>query len=154
MERPTLRQALERAAAGGAAIALMIALADATGYPLMGLPFTTSIVMVLGSPEVPAARPARVLGGHVACAAIAITCTMLLGFDAWVAALAIAISILVMLRLDIFHPPAGITPMIVMTTKAGPLFLLVPVLAGALILMAFAAICSRWAGNSPPGRPD
>jgi hypothetical protein len=105
----------------------MIALADATGYPLMGLPFTTSIVMVLEARRCRRHDQPGFWAGMWPGGAIAIACTMLLGFE----------------RLGgsprhrnidprdasprHLHPPAGITPMIVMTTKAGPLFLLVPV---------------------------
>jgi CBS-domain-containing membrane protein len=150
MGNPTFTKAIERALAGGAGIGVMIAMADATGYPLVALPFATSIVMVMGSPEIPAAQPARVLGGHLVCAAAAIACTMVLGFDAWVAAVAIMLSMLVMQALDVFHPPAGITPMIVVTSKAGPLFLLCPVLAGAIMLIAFSALFKSLTTHTKP----
>lgn len=142
-----LPQSIQRALCGGAAIALMVALADATGHPLMSVPFTTSIVMVLGSPEVAAAHPRRILGGHLVCAASGIVCTQLLGFDPLVAALAIAAAIFAMQALDVFHPPAGITPMIMVATRADPLFILSPVLVGAVILIAFAAICHALSGT-------
>lgn len=150
MGSPAFIKALERALSGGAAIAIMIAVADATSYPLLALPFATSIVMVLGSPEIPAAQPARVLGGHLVCAAAAIACTTVLGFEPWVAAVAIMVSMLVMQVLDVFHPPAGITPMIVVTSKAGPLFFLCPVLAGAIMLIAFSALFKSLAAHSRP----
>lgn len=151
MDSPPFTRILERALAGGAAMALMLALADATGYALMALPFTTSIVMVLGSPEIPAAQPKRVLGGHLVCAALAIACTSLFGFETWVVAVALTLSMLVMLALDLFHPPAGITPMIVVTSQAGPWFLVFPVVTGALVLIAFSALCRIL---SEPTRPD
>jgi len=147
---PAFIRALERALAGGAAIALMLALADATGYPLMALPFTTSIVMVLGSPEVPAAQPMRVFGGHLVCAALAVACTILFGFETWVVVVAIALSMLVMQALDLFHPPAGITPMIMVTSQAGPWFFIFPVMTGVLLLIAFSAICRHLSATAPP----
>jgi hypothetical protein len=83
------RTVLFRAVGGGGAIALMIWLSKISGVPLMWIPFATSIVMVMGSPEAPPAQPMRILGGHMVCATAGIACTMLLGFDIWVAALAI-----------------------------------------------------------------
>jgi len=154
MGKPSLEQSLLRALSGGAAIALMIAIADATGHTLIWLPFTTSIVMVLGTPEVAAARPRRVLGGHLVCAASGIACTLILGFSPCVAALAIAIAMLAMQRLDVFHPPAGITPMIIVASKADPLFILSPVLAGTIILLGFSAICDKLSAARSSNKPD
>ena len=154
MGKPSLEQSLLRALSGGAAIALMIAIADATGHTLIWLPFTTSIVMVLGTPEVAAARPRRVLGGHLVCAASGIACTLVLGFSPLVAALAIAIAMLAMQRLDVFHPPAGITPMIIVASKADPLFILSPVLAGTIILLGFSAICDKLSAARSSNQPD
>ncbi|MFN8948825.1 MAG: HPP family protein [Alphaproteobacteria bacterium] len=154
MDKRPLEQSLLRALCGGAAVALMIAIADATGQALLWLPFTTSIVMVLGSPEVAAAHPRRVLGGHLVCAASGIACTLALGVDPLVAALAIAVSMLAMQTLDVFHPPAGITPMIIVASKADPLFILSPVLAGTIILLGFSAICRKLSGKGSGIQPD
>jgi CBS-domain-containing membrane protein len=152
MHRKPFIRALERALAGGAAIALMVAIADATGYPLMGLPFTTSIVMVLGSPEVPAARPVTVFFGHLIRAATAVGYTSLFGFEPWVAAVAITLSMLLMQSFDVFHPPAGITPVIVTSSHAGSSFILFPVLAGVILLIAFSAICKRLSEPQPKSK--
>lgn len=145
---------VQRALCAGAAIGIMAALSDASGYPLMSLPFTTSIVMVLGSPDVAAAQPRRILGGHLLCAASGIACTLALGFNPLVAALAIALAIFAMLVLDVFHPPAGITPMIIVATQADPVFILSPVLVGALTLIGFAAICNSLARENTPKEPN
>jgi CBS-domain-containing membrane protein len=144
------RTVLFRALGGGGAIALMIWLSKTSGVPLMWIPFVTSIVMVMGSPEAPPAQPLRILGGHMVCAASGIACTMLLGFDIWIAALAIGVAIALMHALDVFHPPAGITPVIIVMSKASPLFILSPVLAGAVLLIAYALIFHRLTGTDWP----
>lgn len=144
------RTVLFRAVGGGGAIALMIWLSKISGIPLMWIPFATSIVMVMGSPEAPPAQPLRILGGHTVCAAAGIACTMLLGFDIWVAALAIGTAIAVMHMLDVFHPPAGISPIIIATSQASPAYVLFPVLAGVAILIAYAWIFHRITGTSWP----
>ena len=144
------RTVLFRAVGGGGAIALMIWLSKTSGVPLMWIPFATSIVMVMGSPEAPPAQPLRILGGHMVCAAAGIACTMLLGFDIWVAALAIGIAIAMMHMLDVFHPPAGISPIIIATSQASPEYVLFPVLAGVAILIAYAWIFHRITGTRWP----
>lgn len=144
------RTVLFRAVGGGGAIALMIWLSKTSGVPLMWIPFATSIVMVMGSPEAPPAQPLRILGGHMVCAAAGIACTMLLGFDIWVAALAIGGAIAVMHVLDAFHPPAGISPIIIATSQASPEYVLFPVLAGVAILIAYAWIFHRITGTRWP----
>ncbi len=144
------RTVLFRAVGGGGAIALMIWLSKTSGIPLMWIPFATSIVMVMGSPEAPPAQPLRILGGHMVCAASGIACTMLLGFDMWIAALAIGLAIAVMHMLDVFHPPAGISPIIIATSHASPEYVLFPVLAGVAILIAYAWIFHRITGTRWP----
>lgn len=144
------RTVLFRAVGGGGAIALMIWLSKTSGIPLMWIPFATSIVMVMGSPEAPPAQPLRILGGHMVCAAAGIACTMLLGFDIWIAALAIGLAIAVMHLLDVFHPPAGISPIIIATSHASPEYVLFPVLAGVAILIAYAWIFHRITGTRWP----
>jgi CBS-domain-containing membrane protein len=144
------RTALFRAVGGAGAIALMIWLSKTSGVPLMWIPFATSIVMVMGSPEAPPAQPLRILGGHMVCAAAGVACTMLLGFDIWIAAIGIGVSIAIMHMLDVFHPPAGISPVIIVMSKASPLFILSPVLAGAILLILYALIFHRLTGNKWP----
>ena len=147
-----LRTLLFRAVGGGCAVALMIWLSKISGVPLMWIPFSTSIVMVMGSPEAPPAQPLRLLGGHMVCAAAGIACTMLLGFDIWIAALGVGLAIAVMHLLDVFHPPAGISPIIIATSQAPPDYVFVPVLTGVAILIAYAWIFHRITGTRWPAR--
>ena len=141
---------LARAAGGAGAILLMEALAQVTQSPMSAIPFATSIVLVMGSPEAPPARLRCLVGGHLVCAACGVLCTLLLGFDLWVAAVAIGIAIAVMHLLDIMHPPAGISPIIIASTKASPLFILSPVGTGLLVLVTYAWVCHRMSGEKWP----
>jgi CBS-domain-containing membrane protein len=150
MKPPALPAILTRALGGGLAIALMIALSQASGHMLMAIPFATSIVMVMGSPDAPPAQPWRIVGGHLICAACGIAATTLLGFDMYVAALAVGVAMALMLVLDALHPPAGISPLIIAATHATPEFILSPVLTGALILLACAWVFHRLSGETWP----
>jgi len=147
MPRHDLASSLSRALCGAAAIGIMVVASDMAATPLMWITFASSIALVLGSPETDAAKPHRVLGGHVICAASGILCTHLFGFAPWVAAIAIGVSMLTMLRLDLFHPPAAASPIVIVTTGASPLFILSPSLAGAVLLIAFSWLCQRLSAN-------
>jgi hypothetical protein len=57
---------LAAASAGGAvAIGVMELAADRAAFPLMFVPFATSIVLVMGSPEAEPAQPRALVGGHL-----------------------------------------------------------------------------------------
>ena len=153
MPRQGFSYSLVRALCGAAAIGVMVVAAEIAATPLMWIPFASSIVLVLGSPETDAAQYHRVLGGHLICAASGVLCTQLFGFGPWVAVIAVGLAMLMMLRLDVFHPPAAATPIVIVATAASPLFILSPSLAGAMLLIGFSWICQRLspegqAGNS------
>lgn len=126
-------------AAGGAiAIGLMEAFAMRSAVPIMAVPFATSIVLVLGSPEVEAAQPRALIGGHLLATLVGLVVVKLAGPQPWAAAIAVGIAMVAMHATRTFHPPAGIDPLLVVVNDMSWGFLLVPVAAGALALAAFA----------------
>jgi CBS-domain-containing membrane protein len=141
-----------RAAGGGLGIAVMTALAHAAGQPLMMVPFATSIVLVMGTPEAPPARPRCIVGGHLISALAGIGCVLLFGEAVWVPALGVGLAIAAMHATDTFHPPAGISPLIITNAHATVFFILSPVLVGALILVGFAFAYHRLSGERWPER--
>jgi CBS-domain-containing membrane protein len=68
----------------------------------------------------------------------------LTGPQAWAAAAAVGLSILAMYVTGTFHPPAGINPLLVVSSNLPWTFLFAPVLAGAVLLAAFAFAWHRW----------
>jgi len=56
---------LAGAAGGAVAIGLIEAFSTRAAIPLMAIPFATSIVLVMGSPDVEAAQPRALVGGHI-----------------------------------------------------------------------------------------
>jgi CBS-domain-containing membrane protein len=143
---------LIRAVGGALGIAIMSTLAHASGQPLMMVPFATSIVLVMGSPEAPPARPRAVVGGHLLSAFAGILCAAIFGDAFLVSAAGVGLAIALMHATDTFHPPAGISPLIITSAHATPLFLLSPVLTGALILVGFAFAYHRLSGEPWPER--
>ena len=133
--------AVAAGALGGAvAIGLMEAFAVRSAMPVMAVPFATSIVLVLGSPEVEAAQPRALVGGHVVATLIGLLVLKLAGPQPWAAAVAVGLAMVAMHMTRTFHPPAGIDPLLVVVNNMPWSFLLVPVTAGALALAAFAYV--------------
>ena len=139
-----------RAVGGALGIAIMTTLAHAAGQPLMMVPFATSIVLVMGSPEVPPARPRCIVGGHLFSALAGIACALALGEALWAPAVGVGLAIVLMHMTDTFHPPAGISPLIITSAHATAFFVISPVLTGALILVAFAFAYHRLSGETWP----
>jgi CBS-domain-containing membrane protein len=136
-ERPWLA-ILAGAGGGAAAIAAMEALAERTALPLAFIPFATSIVMVMGSPEAKPAQPRALVGGHLLSAAVGLVMVKLVGPQPWAAAVAVGLAMIVMHATDSFHPPAGINPLLIVVNDRSWSFLVIPVAAGVAILVAFA----------------
>ncbi|MGF1620479.1 MAG: HPP family protein [Rhodomicrobiaceae bacterium] len=123
-------------ASGG--IALMVALAKITAVPLGTIPFATSIVLVSGAPRSAAARTKTIIFGHLICGAVGVFMHHT-GFEATVAvAAAVGASVALMLALNVFHPPAGITPLVLYGSDMTWTFLIVPVLVGAVSVAILA----------------
>ena len=132
------------AAGGSVAIGIMYLLSFETEFPLASIPFATSIVLMTGSPEAAPARPRALVGGHVLSALVGVLALKLAGPEAWVAALAVGLAMLAMLLTDSFHPPAGINPLIIVMNGMSWSFILVPVAAGALILLAYSWVWTNY----------
>jgi CBS-domain-containing membrane protein len=54
-----------------------------------------------------------------------------------------------MVLTDTFHPPAGINPLLVASNNLPWSFVIAPVLAGAVLLAAFALVWHRWIRHQP-----
>ena len=132
------------AGGGGIAVGLMYLLSFETEFPLASIPFATSIVLMTGSPEAAPARPRALVGGHVLSALIGVVALKLAGPEAWVAALAVAAAMLAMLLSDSFHPPAGISPLIIVMNGMSWSFIIIPVAAGALLLLAYSWVWTNF----------
>jgi CBS-domain-containing membrane protein len=118
-------------------------------YPLAVIPFATSIVLVIGSPDAEPAQPRALIGGHVVATLVGLAMLQLTGPHAWAAAVAVGLAILAMYVTGTFHPPAGINPLLVISYNLPGSFLLVPVFAGAVLLTAFAYVWHRWIRRRP-----
>jgi CBS-domain-containing membrane protein len=133
-------------AGSGAAIAIGVMewFSVASHFPLAVIPFATSIVLVIGSPDVEPAQPRALIGGHVVSTLTGLVVLKLTGPGAWAAAAGVGLAVLAMYLTGTFHPPAGINPLLVVSNNLPWSFLFVPVLVGALLLAAFAMAWHRF----------
>lgn len=131
---------LIRSIGGASATLLMWALCDASGYSIALVPFITSIVMIFGSPDSPQARARNVVGGHIIASAVTLASVSLLGYEPWVAIVAVGTGMWLMLITDTFHPPSGMSILVIITTHADWSYLAVPVTVGAILLTAYSTI--------------
>jgi len=104
----------------------------------MLVPFATSIVLVMGSPEVEAAQPRALVGGHLISSLVGLAVVKAAGPGAVAAALAVGIAMAAMHLTRSFHPPAGIDPLVVVVNDMSWSFLIAPVAVGACLLAAAA----------------
>jgi CBS-domain-containing membrane protein len=131
---------LAGAAGGAIAIASMEMFSATTAFPLVAIPFATSIATVLGSPRAEPAQPRALVGGHLISTVVGLLIVKLCGPVAWAAALAVGLAMVAMHLTGTFHPPAGIDPLVVVVNSMSWSFLFVPVGIGALLLTLFAFV--------------
>jgi len=115
--------------------------------------FGASCVLVYGVIQSPLAQPRNLIGGHVISAIIGVTIQKLLPDIVWIAApLAVSLSIIAMQITKTLHPPGGATALIAVTASPeikamGYMYVLTPVLTGAMILLAAALIFNNMTKN-------
>jgi CBS-domain-containing membrane protein len=115
------------AGAGGAvAVAVMELLSSKAAFPLMLIPFATSIVLVMGMPDAGPAQPRALVGGHLIATLVGLVIVKTLGPDPWAAALAVGLAMIAMQATRTFHPPAGIDPLVVVSHELSWAFFLAP----------------------------
>lgn len=136
-------QILISAVCASCGIALMVTLATISAVPLGTIPFATSIVLVSGAPKSPPARTNAIVFGHLICAAVGVGMHYS-GLEAIATVgLAVGVSVALMIAFDVFHPPAGITPLVLYGSTYDWTFLLVPVLVGAVSVAILARTAEK-----------
>lgn len=138
--RPPLKALLLAGLGALLAMGGVAAVAAASGQPWVLGSFGASCVMLFGFPDLPFSQPRHVIGGHVLSSAIGLACLHLFGPVWWAMALAAALALVAMMALRVPHPPAGSNPVIVFLGQPGWSFLVLPTLAGAVLLVAVACV--------------
>lgn len=154
LPHPSLRTVIMAGLGAFVAIAVLSLLTTHANLLLLIAPFGASCVLLFSVPASPLSQPAHVVGGHVLATAIALTLNALLPDSWWALALAVGLSIALMAALRLTHPPAGADPLVVFATDPGVMFLLFPVLTGALALVVIATLFHRLSGHDYPVKSD
>lgn len=108
------------------------------GHPLLIGSFGASAVLLFGANDSPLAQPRNLVGGHLLSAAVAVVVVALFGSTPFTMALGVGVAIFVMNLTHTTHPPGGATALIGVQGTVGPEYILIPVLAGVLILLVTA----------------
>ncbi len=112
--------------------------ANLVGQPLLIGSFGASAVLLFGANESVLAQPRNLIGGHLVSALVAVIVVAVLGSTPLSTALGVGVALLVMNMTHTTHPPGGATALIGVQAAAGPGFIFMPVLVGALILLVVA----------------
>lgn len=111
--------------------------------------FGASAVLIFGAIKSPLAQPPNLMGGHLISALIGVSAYKLLHPWMWLAAaVAVATAIAAMHATKTLHPPGGATALIAVIGgdkihNLGYLYALMPVTAGAAILLLVALIVNN-----------
>ncbi len=134
----SMKYALWGFVSGTVSILAIHAVTQFAGHPLLIGSFGASAVLLFGANESPLAQPRNLIGGHLISALVAVVTVAFLGTGPMATSLAVGVAILLMYLTRTIHPPGGSTTLIGVMGGAGYMFVLVPVLAGALILLVVA----------------
>ncbi|OWY40240.1 HPP family protein [Xenophilus sp. AP218F] len=134
-----------------AAIAINGFLSQLAGAPWLMAPLGASCILAFGAPDSSLARPRSIIGGHLLSCLVSLLALRLPGDRYLAAALAVGLSLALMALCRGLHAPAGATPLLAMASHPQLVFLLPPVLAGSLAIVAVAwLINNRRAPGSCP----
>ncbi len=122
------------------AIASVALLTHLTQYILVLGSFGATCVLVFGFPEVPFSQPRNTIAGHFIASLTGLLFYHFISTEWWSLALAVGISIMLMMFTRTVHPPAGSNPVIVFLLKSHFSFLLFPTLVGAILIIAIALL--------------
>lgn len=110
-----------------------------------------SAALVFGMPASPLAQPWPVLTGSVLCLLAGSLCVTWVPDEAVALALAVGLSVAVMVPLRCFHPPAiGLATFVVLEHGQGLDLLVFPLIFNILVLLACAVVYNRITGRAYP----
>ncbi len=126
---------------------------DGTDLVIVIGSFGASAVLIYGAIAGPLAQPRNFVGGHIVSAVIGVASYQLLQGHIWLAApVAVATAIAAMHATKTLHPPGGATALIAVIGSSkihalGFLYVLMPVAAGAAIMLVIALLVNNIPGS-------
>lgn len=119
-------------------------------YPFVVAPFGASTVLLFGHPGSPLAQPRNIVLGNTLAAVVSVLCVASMGSNPLAMGLAVGITIALGQLLRCLHPPAGAVALLGVLLKAQPVFVLLPMLSGSLLLTLMAVLFSRLRRGETP----
>ena len=115
-------------------------------------PFGASMVLVMSVHTSPLAQPKNIFFGHTLSALSGVLVYLILGSNPFTIGLAVGLAIFIMITTNTIHPPAGGNPIIAVMGAKSFDFILFPVIAGALIIIAFSLLYNKALKREYPNR--
>ena len=114
------------------------------GYFIAGS-FGSSMVLLFGFPESPFAQPKNVFFGHLVTALVGVIFVNYIPMPIYInIAIAVGTGVFLMIIFNIFHPPAGGNPIIVIIGSASYDYLINPIIFGCIIILLLAIIINKY----------
>ena len=107
--------------------------------------FGSTMVLLYGYPESPFAQPKNIIFGHLITSIVGIISLNFFPLPVYlILPLAVGFGVALMIMANVTHPPAGGNPIIVIMGSVSIDYLLMPVLVGSLIIVAFGTILNKF----------
>ncbi len=113
-------------------------------------PFGASMVLVMAANESPLAQPKNIIFGHIISALSGFLVFYVFGDSFYSLGAGVALSIFMMIITNTVHPPAGANPIIMIMGAHEISFVILPIATGAIIIVLFAIMYSRFLGKNYP----
>ena len=121
--------------------------------PWMVASLGASAVLVFATPSSPLSQPWPVLAGSTLSVLVGLACALLVPYPAVAAALAVALSVAIMVPLRCLHPPgAAVALFAVLSHEHGVQLAALPIFVNAFILLLFGVAYNTLTGRSYPHR--
>lgn len=113
-------------------------LASVTGLPMLIAPLGATAVLLFGQPASPLAQPINIFAGYFIATLVGVGAAMAFPGLWEVSAVAVGVSIALMLMFRVTHPPAGAIPLVATATpyQGSTLFIVVLLSCISLLLLA------------------
>ena len=126
---------------------------DTGPQPWMVASLGASAVLVFATPSSPLSQPWPVLAGSTLSVLVGLACAALVPYPAFAAALAVALSVAMMVPLRCLHPPgAAVALFAVLNYEHGVQLAALPILVNAVVLLLFGIAYNTLTGRSYPHR--
>ena len=110
--------------------------------------FGSSMVLLFGYPESPFAQPKNIFFGHLLTSAVGVILLNVFPLPIFILIpFAVGIGVMLMIILNVTHPPAGGNPIIVIIGSVSFEYLLTPVITGSIIVIGFGYIINKFIQN-------